>query len=161
MYIEPIFTDINDDFNCNTRQAFWLKQADKQPFKSNSIRAKQELLLLGDKTAASVQQVSTRAVSVKTRPPLSRPQTWPSFKTNNVATQGKLGLKHPSPNLAQQVILTKSSRYDVHLVHYIVTISNATSPGSIQSHGMDLIHKGDSTKLMGNIAHLLQRTHSA
>lgn len=90
MYIEPIFTDINDDFNCNTRQAFWLKQADKQPFKSNSIRAKQELLLLGDKTAASVQQVSTRAVSVKTRPPLSRPQTWPSFKTNNVATQGKL-----------------------------------------------------------------------
>lgn len=45
-------------------------------------------------------------------------------------------------------------------MHNAIPVSNAPSSGAIQANSMNLIYKGDGTKLMRNITHLLQRTHS-
>lgn len=48
----------------------------------------------------------------------------------------------------------------IHLVHDAIPVADAPPSGSIQSHSMNLIYKGDGTEFMGCIAHLLQWTHS-
>lgn len=60
-----------------------------------------------------------------------------------------------------RVMLTKGSRDDVHLVHGSVSVSDASSSGPIQAHGMNFIHKRNGTKLVGNITHLFQWAHSS
>lgn len=55
---------------------------------------------------------------------------------------------------------TQSAGDDVHLVHDPVSVPYAASSGPVQAHGMNLIHKGDGTILVGNITHLLKGANS-
>lgn len=44
-------------------------------------------------------------------------------------------------------------------MHDAVPVSNAPSSSAIQAHRVNLVYEGDCPKLMGRVAHLLQRTN--
>lgn len=56
---------------------------------------------------------------------------------------------------------TKSPGNDVHFWHDSVPIADPSAVSPVQPHGMDLIHEGDCSKLMGHITQFLQWTHSS
>jgi len=60
-----------------------------------------------------------------------------------------------------RLLLTEGTRDDIHFVHDFVSVSNPSSSGPVKTHSMHFIHKGNSTKLVGNITHLFKRAHSS
>lgn len=46
-------------------------------------------------------------------------------------------------------------------MHDAIPVADAPSSGAVQADGVDFIYKGDGAKLMGQVAHLFQRTHSS
>lgn len=52
---------------------------------------------------------------------------------------------------------TQCSSDDIHLVHDSITFPNPRSLGSVEPDGMDFIHEGETSVLVGDVAELLQR----
>lgn len=57
------------------------------------------------------------------------------------------------------MLLTKSPGNNVDLVHNIVSLSNTSAVGSIQSHSVNLVHKRQRSVTVSHVAQLLQRTY--
>lgn len=77
--------------------------------------------------------------------------------TNEVSADPARFSEKPPPRLNS---LTKRPGNDVHLVHDAIAISNAAPSGAVQAHSVNLVHEGDRAKLVSDVTHLLERTHS-